>query len=281
WNRPSNINGAIVDTTGQVIDSIFIACWIATWSHPFVSTNGTNYFIVWQDERNSDSDIYGARVDSSGTVLDTVGFPVSTAEGDQACPTVAFDGTDYIVLWEDYRNVFTDIYGARVSTAGIVLDTFAVVTQEGNQFSPVLTKGPGEKLLVTYSGFVDSINTRPANTMRIWGSLFIPPVGVKEDKPISKPLSFSLRQNFPNPIFSETQITYSIPGNSNAITDLKIYNATGRLVKTLVNKNQLTGFYTVRWDCRDDKGKPIPNGIYFYRLSVGEKIAVKKMVVIR
>lgn len=83
------------------------------------------------------------------------------------------------------------------------------------------------------------------------------------------------------PIFSETRITYSIPENSNAITDLKIYNATGQLVKTLVNKNQLTGFYTVRWDCRDDKGKPIPNGIYFYRLSVGEKIAVKKMVVLR
>ncbi|TET77194.1 MAG: T9SS type A sorting domain-containing protein, partial [Candidatus Cloacimonadota bacterium] len=159
--------------------------------------------------------------------------------------------------------------------------TFTVTFQKGNQFSPALVKGPGEKLLVTYSGFVDSINTRPANTMRIWGKLFIPPVGVKEGIPISKPLHFSLRQNFPNPIFSETQITYSIPGNSNAITNLKIYNVTGRQVKTLVNKNQLTGFYTVRWDCRDDKGKPIPNGIYFYRLSVGEKIAVKKMVVIR
>ncbi|MBA7658546.1 hypothetical protein ES703_66502 [subsurface metagenome] len=282
WYRLGGLlYAALMDTSGQVIDSFMITDNIDHLSHPSISSDGTGYFVVWQDDRNADLDIYGSRVNPSGMVLDTTGIPISAASGDQACPTVAFDGTDYIVLWEDYRNVFTDIYGARVSTAGIVLDTFTVTMQKGNQFSPALVKGPGEKLLVTYSGFVDSINTRPANTMRIWGKLFIPPVGVKEGIPISKPLHFSLRQNFPNPIFSETQITYSIPGNSNAITNLKIYNVTGRQVKTLVNKNQLTGFYTVRWDCNDIKGNQVPNGIYFYRLSVGEKIAVKKMVVIR
>ncbi len=282
WYRLSSLlYAALVDTSGQVIDSFVITDNIDHLSHPSITSDGTSYFVAWQDDRNADLDIYGSRVNSSGTILDTTGIPISTSSGNQVCPSVAFDGTDYIVLWEDYGNVFTDIYGARVSTAGIVLDTFTVVTQEGNQFSPALVKGPDEELLVTYSGFVDSINTRPANTMRIWGSLFIPPVGLKEDIPISKPLHFSLKQNFPNPIFSETQITYSIPRNSNTTTNLKIYNSTGQQVKNLVNKNQLPGFYTVRWDCIDDKGKPVPNGIYFYRLSVGKNIAVKKIVVIR
>ncbi|TES90385.1 MAG: T9SS type A sorting domain-containing protein [Candidatus Cloacimonadota bacterium] len=287
WFRSGDmlLCGALVDTAGQVIDTLIISEYYEPFSHPSVTSDGSDYFVVWKGYTNWDRDIFGARIDASGTVLDTAGIPIATADWLQENPTVAFDGTDYIVLWEDYRNVFSDIHGARVSTEGLVLDTFSAVTQEGNQFSPALSKGPGDEFLVTYSGFVDSINSRPANTMRIWGNLFIPPVGVKEDKPISKPFHFSLKQNFPNPVFNETKIRFQIPEITkveNFPVSLSIYDLSGRLIKVFSLFTPHSSLITtVTWDCRDGKGKQVSNGIYFYRLTAGKKTAVRKMVVIR
>ena len=65
-----------------------------------------------------------ARVSQAGAVLDPAGIAISTAANDQIAPSVAFDGTNYLVAWQDGRpgvNIY-DIYGARVSQAGAVLD---------------------------------------------------------------------------------------------------------------------------------------------------------------
>ncbi|MGB9669262.1 MAG: hypothetical protein ACPL0B_02640, partial [Anaerolineales bacterium] len=80
------------------------------------------YFIVWGDERNGAGDVYGARVTPSGVIIDSLGIPISSAVNSQQCPSVSFDGTNYFVVWEDYRNGQPDIYGARVTTNGVVLD---------------------------------------------------------------------------------------------------------------------------------------------------------------
>ena len=277
WYRSGNLlSGALADTLGEVIDTITISDDIADLSYPNVTSDGINYLVTWQ---NTDFNIYGALVNTEGIVLNTV--IISAAIGEQKRPQVAFDGTDYIVLWVDYRNFESDIYGARISTAGIVLDTFALVTGGSNQFSSALANGPGAKLLATYSGFVDSINSHPANTIRIWGKLFIPPVAIQEVQPIPKSPGFSLKQNFPNPLITETAIAYSIPGKVALSANLAVFNIVGQKVKTLVDQNQLPSQYRVRWDCKNDKGKPVLGGIYFYRLTVGENTAIKKMVVFR
>ncbi|UCF81431.1 MAG: hypothetical protein JSV08_03215, partial [Acidobacteriota bacterium] len=89
-----------------------------------VASNGTDYFAVWAEPRSSGTgNIYGARVTSAGTILDPLGIPVSTAANDQLYPSAASNGTDYFVAWEDFRSgVDDDIYGARVTSAGTVLD---------------------------------------------------------------------------------------------------------------------------------------------------------------
>ena len=176
-----HVYGARVTTSGTVLDTAGIP--ISTGVNgqgigegiPSIAFDGTNYLVVWIDNRSgSDFDIYGARIDTSGTVLDTTGIPISTAAGEQWSPSIAFDSTNYFVVWQDKRNGSDyDIYGARVSTSGTIIDSFPVSIQSGNQFLPAIAKGSGNQMLVVYSGWVDSINGKPVNTYCIWGKFLL------------------------------------------------------------------------------------------------------------
>ncbi len=112
------VDGAVMDTSGIVVSAA-----TSDQLYPAVAFDGTDFLVVWQDERSAESDIYGARVTRDGAVLDPSGIAVSTAAYDQSFPAVSFDGTDFLVVWQDERgDEFGDIYGARVSVAGAVLD---------------------------------------------------------------------------------------------------------------------------------------------------------------
>ena len=62
---------------------------------------------------------------------------------------------------------------------------------------------------------------------------------------------------------------------------LKIYNLLGQEVRTLVHARQSAGEYSVHWDGRDNLGKAVSSGVYIYRLSAGNSVQSKKMVLIR
>jgi hypothetical protein len=125
-----DIYGTRVASDGTVLDPAGVALSTAANNQyvPSVASNGTDYFVVWSDERNGpDSDIYGARVTSAGTVLDPAGIAVSTAADSQRSHSVASNGVDYFVAWQDGRSgADSDIYGARVTSAGTVLDPFGI-----------------------------------------------------------------------------------------------------------------------------------------------------------
>ena len=122
---------------------------------PELAFDGTNYLVVWEDPRaGTDGGLYGARVSPAGDVLDPNGFPISSAPRDQAAPQVAFDGTNYLVVWHDGRaGPFRyDIYGARVSTAGTVLDPngIRISSPESRELTPALAFD-GTNYLVAWS----------------------------------------------------------------------------------------------------------------------------------
>lgn len=75
------------------------------------------------------------------------------------------------------------------------------------------------------------------------------------------PTEFSLMQNYPNPFNPKTKMRYKL-GNLSEVL-LKIYDVTGREVKTLVDKHQETGVYEVEFD-----GSALSSGVYFYKIDV-------------
>ncbi|MEW6685949.1 MAG: FlgD immunoglobulin-like domain containing protein [Candidatus Edwardsbacteria bacterium] len=93
------------------------------------------------------------------------------------------------------------------------------------------------------------------------------------------PKATILFQNYPNPFSSQTAIRYSLSAISH--TTLKIYNVAGQLVKTLVNERCSPGYYSMNWDGKDESGKRVADGVYFYRLETSNFSATKKMILLR
>jgi hypothetical protein len=93
------------------------------------------------------------------------------------------------------------------------------------------------------------------------------------------PTTFSLEQNYPNPFNPPTEILYSIP--QNARVSLIIYNTLGQKVRTLVAAPQAAGSYVVSWDGRNDAGERIASGLFIYQLKAGDRVATKKMLMMK
>lgn len=89
------------------------------------------------------------------------------------------------------------------------------------------------------------------------------------------PRQFALHQNYPNPFNPSTVITYSLPVDLNAT--LKIYNLLGEEVATLVDALQTAGTHEAAWS----GGSEIPSGVYYYRLSAGSFVGIRKLVLMR
>jgi len=107
--------------------------------------------------------------------------------------------------------------------------------------------------------------------------------GVEEGPGDIMPYYFGLKQNYPNPFNSTTAISYqlsAISGQRSAVT-LKVYNLLGQEVKTLVEKEQTPGYYSVRWDGRDSLGEEVTSGIYLCRLQAGCFVETKRMVLLK
>ncbi len=85
------------------------------------------------------------------------------------------------------------------------------------------------------------------------------------------PTEYSLSQNFPNPFNPKTIINYQCPANAHV--ELKIYDILGQVVETLVDENKNSGSYSVQFD-----GSNFSSGIYFYKLSAGNFVDTKRMI---
>ena len=90
----------------------------------------------------------------------------------------------------------------------------------------------------------------------------------------STPYTFSLSQNYPNPFNPVTMISYSIP--QKGLVTVKVFDVTGRLVRTLVNETMEAGNNSVMFDASS-----LSSGVYFYNIESGSFTDTKKMILVK
>ena len=91
------------------------------------------------------------------------------------------------------------------------------------------------------------------------------------------PEKYCLGQNSPNPFNPETEISFGLPAANNVI--LKIYNALGEEICTLANGPYGAGYHRIRWDGRNNAGRSVPSGMYFYQLKAKSQIPGKRSLI--
>jgi len=87
-------------------------------------------------------------------------------------------------------------------------------------------------------------------------------------------------QNYPNPLNPMTSIEYGVPEDGMLVT-VKVFDISGRLVRTLVDAREAAGVHTVSWDGCSEDGRRVASGVYLYETVIGEYRVSKKMVVLR
>ncbi len=87
-------------------------------------------------------------------------------------------------------------------------------------------------------------------------------------------IEFGLEQNYPNPFNPTTKIRYSIKNRQ--LVQIKVYDILGNEVRVLVDEYKDKGNYETEFNALN-----LPSGVYIYRISVGEFVDVKKMLLVK
>jgi hypothetical protein len=91
---------------------------------------------------------------------------------------------------------------------------------------------------------------------------------------------FQLRQNYPNPFNPSTTIQFALPQQSNV--RLEIFNVLGQRVRTLIaDEMYQAGTFNVVWNGLDQFNKPVPSGMYIYRITAGDFVDSKRMMFLK
>ncbi len=151
-----------IDLYGNVLDSSWIPVDTSSgWQTYGGSAYGDSTFIaVWEDQVSWD--IFARRYAPDGTAKDSTRFLVSLNVNSQFSPGVAFDGTNYLVVYSDDRNGSNQIYGARIDQAGVVIDSVGFLISQGSGNRPRIAFGDSVYLSVWGSGAF------------IWGARILP-----------------------------------------------------------------------------------------------------------
>lgn len=102
---------------------------------------------------------------------------------------------------------------------------------------------------------------------------------IASQQALTPAMKAGLAQNYPNPFNPETTIRFYL--NESQKIRLLIFDLTGKLVRTLAEGEFAAGEQTIFWDGRDQQGRSVASGVYFYELATDNKIERKRMALVR
>lgn len=183
-----------------------------------------------------------------------------------------WDGTEKQVrsLWRAGKGVtmpFLLNASGMSASYGLGYQSFAVIDHEGIFSYKVNSLVSWDILRGEITQAIDRLPAEEAQVTAV----------VDADAPL--PQSFSLAQNAPNPFNSETVIRFELPHPGQV--ELGIFNLLGQPVRLLVKGPSQAGRFAVRWDGRDQEGRPTTSGVYLYRLRSDQGAEVRKLLLLR
>lgn len=143
---------------------------IGIQSEPVIALGGNQYLAVWTDHRTdlnavtiysdeSAADIYAARIDANGQLIDTIPIAISRDVADQGMPRVAWNGTNWLVAWttevETASYFIIGVRAVRVAPDGTVLDPTpiaALTTQNSTSVNSLALASDGQNWVVVTQG---------------------------------------------------------------------------------------------------------------------------------
>lgn len=143
-----------VSTAGVVLDSV-AGTVLGNGFYPWIATDGQDFLVVWEGNGVGGIDIYANRVSGAGAAMDgPAGFLVSQAAEAQSAPSVAFNGTDYLVVWHDKQGGDVGLNdgtarGSLVSRSGMVSPPVVIGDPCRSQW-PVAVSSSGSEFLVVW-----------------------------------------------------------------------------------------------------------------------------------
>jgi hypothetical protein len=174
-------------------------------------------------------------------------------------------GTEVNCITVDGQNLFAGIPDEGVYLSTNLGESWINVTKGLTNLRIFALISDGTNVFIGTGGNIgQGIWTRPLAEMI---------TSVKDNATIG-PTHFSLSQNYPNPFNPTTTISFSIDKRS--LVTLKVYNALGREIETLVNREEMPGSYVVRFN-----GVGLASGVYFYQLKAGDNVSAKKMILLK
>jgi hypothetical protein len=99
-----------------------------------------------------------------------------------------------------------------------------------------------------------------------------------DENPAQLPEKLALSANYPNPFNPGTQITFELPETLQI--KVAVYNASGQEIMILEEGRFQAGTWTTFWDGRDQNGRALSSGTYFYQIKAGQQVMTRKMTLL-
>ncbi len=269
----STNNGSLwIEVNGGLTNPIILSL-AANPLNVFAGTYGGGIFV----SSNNGTEWSSANSGLTDLIINTLAIAGETVFAGTTSRGV-FRTTDNGSSWKQVNSGLTDTSISTISVLGINIFTS---TQSG----VFLSSNNGDSWLNVSSGLPNNypVLSFAFDSTYIYAGLYY---GGVWRRPLSEIVTnvedqnsmifsqFELDQNYPNPFNPSTKIKYLVPQSSNVM--IKLFDILGNEIETLVNEEKPFGTYEITWYAKD-----LPSGIYFYKITAGNFIETKKMILMK
>ncbi len=279
--------GAVLKTTNTGVSwSVLVISPPDTYTSIFFSNPSTGY-VVGLDSRYYKSTNSGVNWSAKTTYVSKHYFSVQFLNASTGFIVGGWSSSTIIRSedgGENWVNLLDSAFGVRLYSGsfldvdhGLVVGRYGTIMRTIDGGYNWLNETSGTNVYLYGVQYLDSVAAYAVGE----NGVILSTLNLIGIKPISSevPDKFSLHQNYPNPFNPSTRIRFDIPpsrGARGVTAKMKFYDVLGREISTLVNEKLIPGTYEVLWD-----GSNYPSGVYFYKLSAGDYIETRKMILLK